>query len=189
LIQYHKEIYSLQHRLKSETSQNSEILRMNKHLTQELADRDSGIVVLQQKLSMTNDSLKTVVQQFNDTMVVVNRQKSTIAGMTIVMHTVYYVVGTKKELKKNGVVTNEGGFAGIGRTASMKENFNAACFTNGDMTQVRVIALNKRFDKLVTSHPSDSYVVTNNKKSDSLIIKDAASFWSTSKYLVVVVRN
>jgi hypothetical protein len=189
LIKYHKEIYSLQNKVKSENTQNNEIQRMNKHLTEELAERDSGIVVLQQKLLSTNDSLKTVVQQFNDSMLVMTRQKNKIQGMTTVMHMVYYVVGTNKELKKDGVVTNEGGFVGIGKTASIKKDFNAACFTNVDMTQVRVIALNKRFEKIVTNHPSDSYSVTDNKKSDSLIITDAVSFWSASKYLVVVVRN
>lgn len=189
LIQYHKEIYALRNKIKAENSQNNEIQRMNRHLSEELAERDSVIVVLQQKLLATNDTLKTVVQQFNDSMLVMTRQKNKIEGMTTVMHMVYYVVGTNKELKKDGVVTNEGGFVGIGKTASIKKDFNAACFTNADMTQVRVIALNKRFEKIVTNHPSDSYSVTDNKKSDSIIIKDAVSFWSASKYLVVVVRN
>jgi len=86
------------------------------------------------------------------------------------------------------VIIKKGGLAGIGSTAEVKQNFNSNYFTKADMTQIKVIPLNSKFEKLVTNHPAESYNVTDNKKSDSLIIKDPTAFWSTSKYLVVVVK-
>jgi len=189
LVRYHKEIYSLQDKLKRENAQNSEIERMNKHLSMELAEKDSDISYYQRELLSMNDSLKAVARQFNDTMVVVNRQKSTINDMTNEMHTIYYAVGSTKEFKKTGIITKTGGFIGIGRTTTLKQNFNGDYFTKGDMTQLHVIPLYSRFDKLVTVHPTDSYKVTDNKKSDSLTITDPSAFWSTSKYLVIVVQK
>ena len=44
--------------------------------------------------------------------------------------------------------------------------------------------------KIVTNHPSDSYEIeSEGDVTERIIIKDAAAFWSSSKYLVVVVEN
>jgi len=188
LLKYHREIYILEKKVTSMDSQNKEIKRMEQHLTQELAEKDSSIAMLQKELAGTNDSLRIVMKQFNDSMVVINSQKGTISTMTSQMNTVYYAVGTMKEFKKHGVIAKEGGFIGIGRGTEVKQNFNTSYFTKEDMTKLNVIPLNSRFEKLVTNHPTNSYTITNNTKSDSLIIKDPAAFWSASKYLIVVVK-
>ncbi|HXP48584.1 MAG TPA: hypothetical protein VN922_01455 [Bacteroidia bacterium] len=188
LLKYHREIYTLEKKLRSIDSKNKEIQKMETHLAQELAEKDSGIAVLQKRLAGMNDSLRTVINQFNDSMVVINRQKSAISDMTTQIHTVYYAIGTIKEFKKNGVITREGGFAGIGRNTEMKQDFNANYFAKDDMTKLNILPLNSKFEKLVTTHPKASYMVTNNSKADSLIIKDPVLFWSVSKYLVVVVK-
>jgi len=188
LIKYHREIYALENKIKSLNSKNKEVERMQVHLETELAEKDSTIAVLQNELARKNDTLRTVVKQFNDSMVVINQQHGTISNMTAQMHTVYYAVGTIKEFKKQGVITREGGFVGIGRSTEMKQDFNAGYFTKDDMTKLQVIPLRSKFEKIVTNHPASSYLVTNNKKSDSLIIKDPEAFWSSSKYLIVVVK-
>ena len=188
LLKYHREIFGLEKKLQFVNSQNAEIKKLEAHLSRELAEKDSGIAVLQRRLAGSNDSLTTIINQFNDSMVVISKQNSAISQMTTQLHTVYYAIGTTKEFKKKGVIIKKGGLAGIGSTTEVKQNFNSNYFTKGDLTQIHVIPLNSKFEKLVTNHPVESYAVTNNKKSDSLIIKDPATFWSTSKYLVVVVK-
>jgi hypothetical protein len=188
LLKYHHEIYSLEKKLNLVNSKNKEIQKMEAHLSEELTEKDSEIAVLQEQLVKTNDSLKAVVQQFNDSMLVINSLNGEITDMTTELNTVYYSVGTMKEFKKNGVVTKEGGIVGIGRTTEMKKNANTDYFTKADMKKLLVIPLMSKFEKLVTNHPSSSYTVTNNHKSDSLIIKYPGLFWSISKYLVVVVK-
>ena len=188
LLKYHREIYGLEKKLQLVNSQNAEIKKLEVHLSQELAEKDSGIAILQRRLAGSNDSLTTIMHQFNDSMVIISKQNSAISQMTTQLHTVYYAIGTTKEFKKKGVIIKKGGLAGIGSTAEVKQNFNSNYFTKADMTQIKVIPLNSKFEKLVTNHPAESYNVTDNKKSDSLIIKDPTAFWSTSKYLVVVVK-
>ncbi len=188
LLKYHREIYSLERKLKLVNSQNKELRKLEGHLSSELAERDSMITVLQGKLAKMNDSLVTVIKQFNDSMVVINKLNGKITDMTNEMNTVYYSIGTVKEFKKNGVITKEGGFAGIGRTTEMKKNFNTQYFTKADMEKLLVIPFMSKFEKLVTNHPASSYTITNNHKSDSLIIKYPGLFWSISKYLVVIVK-
>ena len=188
LLRYHHEIYSLEKKLNAVNSKNKEIQKMDAHLSVELTEKDSEIAVLQEQLVRANESLKAVVQQFNDSMLVINSLNGEITDMTAEMNTVYYSVGTMKEFKKNGVVTKEGGIAGIGRTTEMKKNFNTDYFTKADMEKLMMIPLMSKFEKLVTNHPSSSYTVTNNHRSDTLIIKYPGLFWSISKFLVVVVK-
>src|ERR1700744_1654089 len=68
LLKYHREIYALENKLRKIDSENKEIKKMENHLSQELAEKDSGIAVLQKQLAGKNDSLRNIVHQFNDSM-------------------------------------------------------------------------------------------------------------------------
>jgi DNA repair exonuclease SbcCD ATPase subunit len=183
-----KDIAFLERKLKRSNGQNEQLQKMIAHLTEELNEKDAQIASLQSQLGESNAALKDMISKFNDSMKVVANQKEQINQMTNDMNTVYYAVGTMKELKKQGVVTKEGGIVGIGGAAELKQNFNTTYFTKADLTNLHVVSLFSKFGKVVTNHPSDSYTVTNNKKSDSLLIKDPKSFWSQSKYLVIIVK-
>jgi len=183
-----KEIAALERKLKKSGNENAQLQKMIAHLTEQLNEKDAQIAALQSQLAESNANLKDMINKFNDSMQVVAKQKETINTMTTDMNTVYYAVGTTKELKKQGVIQKEGGIAGIGSTAELKQNFNASYFTKSDLTQLHVIPLFSKFAKVVTNHPTDSYRISGNNKSDSLIIKDAKSFWSQSKYLVIIVK-
>jgi hypothetical protein len=189
IIKNHKEINALENKLKAAGKQDMDLKIMVANLNKELNDQDAEIVELESRLSKSNDTLKLVVHQFNDTMVVVNRQKMEINSMTTEMNSVYYAVGTYKELKTKGVLTKEGRVIGLGGTPELKKDFNTSYFTAASKPELHTIPLYAKFSKLVTSHPSNSYKVTGDGKNDSFIITDPASFWSDSKYLVILVTQ
>jgi chromosome segregation ATPase len=188
IIKDNKEINRLSLQLKKMGKKDADLETMVAHLSQEIADKEAELTSLQFKYAAQNDSLKYVVRQFNDTMTVIDRQRADIANMTVEIHTVYYAIGTMKELKKQGVITKEGGIVGLGSTAKLKKNFNTAYFTKADMTQLHVLPLDDKFVKLVTDHPDASYKIQGNTKTDSLVITDPNAFWSDTKYMVVVVK-
>ncbi|MGZ3862301.1 MAG: Cbp1 family collagen-binding glycoprotein adhesin [Bacteroidia bacterium] len=101
----------------------------------------------------------------------------------------YYTAGTAKELRKNNVVQKEGGILGIGRTETLKPDFEKAGFTEIDTRQATGIVINGKKAKLITHHPIDSYEL---KKEDNdteyLTIKNPDRFWSASRYLVVETK-
>jgi len=188
IIKNNKEINSLAFQLKKMGKKDADLEAMVDRLNKEVSDKEMDIAQLQRGYASKSDSLQYIVRQFNDSMMVINRQKNNIAEMTAEMHTVYYAIGTLKELKKQGVITKEGGIAGIGRTAKLKQSFNTGYFTKADLTQLKVLPLDDKFVKLVTDHPNASYKVEGNTKADSLVITDPNAFWSDTKYMVVVVR-
>ncbi len=188
MLKNKREIAGLERKLKKSEGKNEELQKMIAHLTDELNEKDAQIAALQSQLAESNASLKDVIQKFNDSMEVISKQKEEISTITNDMNTVYYAIGTMKELKQKGVVTKEGGIAGIGSTTELKKDFNASYFTKADLTALNILPLYNKFEKLVTSHPTDSYKINGTGKSDTLVIKDAKSFWSQSKYLVIIVK-
>ncbi len=188
IIASNKEITALHAKLKKMGKKDAEMETMIAHMTLQLAQKDSEITMLQGNLAKANSDYREVTRQFNDSITVIQNQNARIASMTNEMNTVYYAVGTMKELKDNKVIDKSGGFAGIGRNAELKPDFNTGYFTKTDLTQLSVIPLNAKFKKLLSNHPSDSYKITGDKKADSLFITDHSSFWSENKYLVIAVK-
>ncbi|HTB06006.1 MAG TPA: hypothetical protein VK806_03560 [Bacteroidia bacterium] len=136
----------------------------------------------------------SVMKAAPDTTSVIKVPKTKAPEIASKSHAVYYVIGTIPELKKKGILSKKGVVASLDLDLQMKQDPNASYFTKGDMEKLHVIPINDRFYKLVTDHPKDSYRVTNNyhgfsnkSKPDSLFINDPTSFWSTSKYVVIVV--
>jgi len=115
------------------------------------------------------------------------RDKSQLADMQRnEMNSAFYAIGTSKELKTKGVLTKEGGVAGIGgvnklNTAALPTDY----FTAADITNTNEIAIGAKKATLATSHPEGSYRFENG--AEKLVITDPTKFWSISKYLVVVV--
>ncbi|MEO6883413.1 MAG: hypothetical protein ABI199_05240 [Bacteroidia bacterium] len=182
MIKNKREIYNLRKRLKSSNSKNEELQKMIEHLTEQLSEKDDEINSLKDQLSKANSSLTDLMKQFSDSVAEIQEEKQ-------VINTAYYAFGTAKELKKQGIIVKSGGIVGIGGTETLKSDFNKDYFTKIDITKNTAIPMYSKIENIVTVHPSGSYKITGNAKVDTLNIIDYKSFWSASKYLVVVVKQ
>ncbi len=138
-----------------------------------------------------------------DTMSLVNEQLSatnvaltdTVGQLTDYKNTVYYAVGTKKELMERGVVAKEGSkFLFFGGTHIVPaRDLNPEAFTRVDKTRDLTIAL-PREDKnyKIISRQSPQFLAASSLTQDgkkvhgSLQIESPEEFWAPSKYLIVV---
>jgi hypothetical protein len=109
-------------------------------------------------------------------------------------NTVYYAVGTKKELIENGVVTKEGSkFLVFGGTRlEPARNLNQEAFTAIDRTQVLSIPL-PRTDKRykIVSRQNPAYltggVTEKGEVTGGVVeIQSPEDFWAASRYLILV---
>lgn len=134
------------------------------------------------------DQLNTRVYALNDTL---NMKEETINEKTNELNKAFFTTGTYKDLKEKGLVAKEGGFLGIGRKESLKEDFPDSLFEMIDVTLLKTIPLHSKKAKLITEHPSGSYelVRENENTIASLEIKDPAEFWKISKYAVVEITK
>lgn len=183
LIQENKQkMAALNSKLKKSNLKIVELEKMIANLTNQLNDKDAEIASLQNQLASANEQLKVLFEEYN------NRIEE-LGEQTDKLNTAYYCYGTSKELKEQGVITKEGGFIGIGKTAKLSKDFNEDYFTQIDITLVQQVDLKSKKAKLITNHPSDSYTIEGEDgMADKLVITNPEKFWSASKYLVIMVE-
>jgi len=110
----------------------------------------------------------------------------------------YYIVGTRDQLKKMGILTEQGGGRVLfilwrtGKTLQPSRNLDPSLFTAIDTRQVTQIPLpSASAEYRIASLQDLSYVAEerhDNKYSGvpSLTITSPADFWRTSKFLVII---
>ncbi|MBL7939149.1 MAG: hypothetical protein JNL43_07310 [Flavobacteriales bacterium] len=180
LLAENKELIAkLRKQAKASATNIAELERTVADLEKTIADKDVEIAGLKEQLASTNSSLATLIDMYRDKSQVADMQRNE-------MNTAYYAVGTAKELKEKGVLSKEGGVAGIGgvnklNTADMPKDY----FKIIDITATPEIVLGGKKAKLSTAHPEGSYRIEGG--GAKLVITDPEKFWSISKYLVVVV--
>lgn len=180
-------IAKLQKQLESSTLKGGQLKKTIDNLTAQLEEKDKQLLALREELDKkdihiseldeTIGNLNTNVSNLSTD----NQQKAeTINAQDKQLNTAWYVFGTKKELKGQHIL--EGGKV-------MNGNFNKNYFTKVDIRNTTEIKLYSKSAKLLTAHPASSYSLTHDaSKQYVLRITNPQIFWSTSKYLVVLVK-
>ena len=182
-----RKIEELQSKLKSSSINSAKLKDAINSLTQQLNEKNVEIEKLRaqleekevkiQELSGTVSNLQTenaqVKQQRDETEQIARNQDAQL-------NTAWYVFGTSKELKKEGILS---------KGEVLQGNYNKNYFTQIDIRKVNVIPLESKSASILTNHPAGSYTLLKDSKGQyTLRITDVAKFWSVSKYLVVKVK-
>ena len=186
-------IADLQKKLKKSGSRIVQFEKMVASLSQQIETKDKELADLNTRLNNLNAEVATLNTSVS-TLTAQNEEKSQIiSDQTQKIHTAYYTKGTYKELESKNVLTKEGGFLGIGKEQKVTNNFNTDAFAKVDITQTKVIPIESKNAKVITTHPTDSYVLETKEQDKkyvtNLVINDPDQFWKASKYLVVMVQR
>ena len=174
-------IGSLSDKLKKSKSKIAGLEQMIATLQAQIDSKDGEIGALKASLEAKNIELSNIVMNLET----VEQESS---AKTEKLNTAFYAIGTKKELIERGVITKEGGFIGIGKTAKIKDNFNKNYFTKIDVSTTTVINIAAKKAKIVSNHPSNSYKLIGEKTIEKIEITNSEDFWASSKYLVIVIE-
>ena len=180
-------IAKLQKQLESSTLKGGQLKKTIENLTAQLEEKDKQLLALREELDKKDihiSELDETIGNLNtnvSNLSAYNQQKAeTINAQDKQLNTAWYVFGTKKELKGQHIL--EGGKV-------MNGNFNKNYFTKVDIRNTTEIKLYSKSAKLLTAHPASSYSLTHDaSKHYVLRITNPQIFWSTSKYLVVLVK-
>lgn len=142
-------------------------------LREELDKQDIHIMELDETINNLNTKSNRLASESSKKSEVINAQDKQI-------NTAWYVFGTKKELKNQHILEDN---------KVMTGNFNKNYFTKIDIRDLSEIKLYSKNVKVLTTHPSSTYtLVRDANKQYTLRITNPQIFWSTSKYLVVLVK-
>ena len=177
----------LQKQLANGTLKGAQLQKTIEGLQKQLEEKDAQLQTLREELDKKDIHIAALDETVNNLNTKTNRltaesnQKTeTINAQDKQIHTAWYVFGTKKELKEQSIIQD-------GKV--MTGNFNKNYFTKVDIRNLSEIKLYSKSAKLLTIHPSSSYsLVRDANKQYTLHITNSQLFWSTSKYLVVLVK-
>jgi len=176
----------------------------------ESEDRIKGLTTLSDSL---RSSLETTVQNYES---VLEAQRATITALTdqinqltadnvaltdtvnqlkTINNTVYYVIGTRDELIKKGIVVQEGGsrfpllFAKVGKTVVPARILDPSAFTpinKRSVTEIPFPDTDHEY-RIASRQDLDGLVAaTNGKIQGSLKIANPDKFWSSSRFLILI---
>jgi hypothetical protein len=175
-------ILALNNAVKLEKDKNSLFASRVSDLREEIAQSNREVYYLKEELNSMNASFDAIFKKYN-------LQNKKISDLNQKLNEVAYVIGSKSELLENGVLTKSGGLIGIGKTRKLNSDLNTDYFTYVSKYKFQKIPLGFKTVRLMTSHPTDSYRLSNsNEIIDSLIIINQNDFWRNSKFLVVEVK-
>jgi chromosome segregation ATPase len=174
-------IGALSEKLKNSNLKISGMQKMIENLQAALNLKDEEINELKNRIEGLNIELSNLSTNYKSL-------EEESASRMEALNTAYYAIGTSKELKEKKVIAKEGGFIGLGKSTKMTEDFNKEYFTKINIEKSTSINIGSRKAKLVTNHPRNSYKLVGEKPVERLEITNPREFWSSSKYLVIVIE-
>jgi DNA repair exonuclease SbcCD ATPase subunit len=184
-------ISKLQNLLAQSSFKNEQLkATMNKtirNLMKQLNEKDQQLQELRVELdakdihiSELDETINNLNTNVNDLQTQNTQNGETISAQDKQLNTAWFVFGTKNELKEQHII--EGGKV-------LQANFNKNYFTKIDIRSNREIKLYSKSARILTVHPSGSYSLSKDtNKQYVLKITNPQIFWSTSKYLVILVK-
>ena len=177
--------------LKKEVSQSKRNMKSLKalidNLQEKLEEKDGQIVELKKELGKVNVRVQTVERSFDSLAVSHARRGARIEQQTEVINTVFWATGNYTTLKEKKVISS-GGFLNARSGARISSDFNQDYFKSADRRKLLEIPIGTRNIHFATNHPSTSYeLVKTDFMIEKLTILDPDAFWSSSRYLVIVL--
>jgi hypothetical protein len=105
-------------------------------------------------LQTTVSGLQVTVQEGQDT---IRTQRQNLEDKRRTLATVYYVIGTKKDLTASGVIVAKGGVLGLGKTLVPSGHFNESLFRPLDTDEESVVRTGAAKVQVVSAQPAGSY--------------------------------
>ena len=128
--------------------------KMIRDMSAQLAEKKNEIARLRENLTQMGVEVETLTEQVavrSEQVETLNTEKVELENQ---LNTVYYIVGTEKELREAQII-NKQGF--IGRTLTVNKTNNLDSFTKTDSRLLSEVPIGQKKVSVVTTHPEESY--------------------------------
>ncbi|MCH5230918.1 MAG: hypothetical protein J1F43_03900 [Muribaculaceae bacterium] len=185
----HQLLAQMEKKMRDSGNQNAVLTKTIEQMKVRLDDQESHIAMLENRLSLANDSIANLNDQLAEKEMQVQVQtEAKDAAFNALdeadqqLNTVYYALGTNKELKQNDLLEKKF----LGATKVLKGDVNLNYFTAADKRVLTSIPTGAKKIKIWTNMPKDSYEeVKNADNTITLKITNPDEFWKFSPYLIV----
>ena len=180
-------INKLKQQVREGSFKSEQLKKIVEGLTQQMEEKDRQLTALREELDRKDIHIAELDEQVADLNTNVNnlteettKKTQTINTQDKQLNTAWFVFGTKKELKEQKILDDG---------EVLRSNFNKEYFTKIDIRIDKEIKLYSKSAQMLTDHPSTSYTLQRDANKQYILrITDPQLFWSTSKYLVILVK-
>ena len=186
-MQQNKELINkLKQQVRESSVKGGQLKKIIDNLTQQLETKDQQLQALREELDRKDIHIAELDEKVANLEEDNTKKDETISAQDKAINSAWFVFGTKDELKSQNILTKDGLFS---KTKVLSKDFNKDYFTKIDIRIDKEIKLYSKSAQIMTSHPAGSYTLQPDaNKQYVLRITDPEAFWSTSKYLVVLVK-
>ena len=185
LSENNAKIAELEERLNDSDLKNTKFQKTINRLKKDLKAKNEEITKLYKDLEAKNfriDSLlvenQIIGQRAAELTALSETQQAQLNAQDLALHTAYFFMGTRKELKANEINVKD-----------KDSGYRTSLFTPIDVRTFDRLETGSKSAKILTKHPEGSYELTRGEdKKYTLVIKNPTSFWNASKYLIIQVR-
>lgn len=178
-------IAELEQRLQKSGIRVAGLQRMITTLKKDVADKETMVTELNGRV----DSLQTQVtglqgevQQSQET---IHARDQQLEERRTELATIYFKIGTKKELKDSGVIVSTGGFLGMGKSVQLTGKFDENEFTRLDTDAETLIHTQAPKARVLSAQPASSYELKLDGEEMELHILDVREFRKV-KHLIIM---
>ena len=171
-----RKISNLEQKLKASGGNNNELQKMITYLQDQMLAKDLELAKLNDKLDALNIEVKNLSATLDTVKTESSKKSKIIEEQIIEINTAYYVYGTEKELREQNILTKAGGFIGIGKSTTLKQDFDVNYFTKVDIRELNEIILQTEEAKIITNHPTNSYKLIGDKAIEKINLKNLFQF-------------
>ena len=189
LARNHALLSQMEKKMRDSGNQNAVLTKTIEQMKQRLEQQDNQIVILENQLAVANDSIVNLNEQVAATeeQVQIQTEAKNAAfnaynEADAALNTVYYAMGTNKELKENDLLEKKF----LGATKVMQGDVNLNYFTKADKRTLTSIQTGAKKIKILTNMPEVSYKeVKNADNTITLNITNPQEFWKYTDYLII----
>ncbi|MBR8535144.1 hypothetical protein KDU71_06210 [Carboxylicivirga sediminis] len=194
MLQNKEQISKLEKQLQQSGANNTNLNKLVKRLNSQLKDKTVEIIRLQQKLesqSLQIDDLNFTIEGLQIVLDSLEGVKyatqQALDETTEKLYRAYYVFGTKKELKEQEILSNDGF---LSKAKLLAEGYSQDYFTTIDYRELDSLNVYMAKAKILSNHPESSYTLEASEEGAMVLkISDKESFWSMSRHLVIQVSK
>jgi hypothetical protein len=180
-----KTIGRLNQKLAKSGSEVTSFKKLIAQLNEDIETKEEEVSYLKENLTAANFTIEILNEMLDSAEFRNEIQSDLIQMQSDEMNTVYYAIGSFKDLEEAGVVEKKGGIVGIAGSKQLKSDFNKDFFAQIDLTRTRLIPVNSEKVNIVTAHPPETYELVGEEEK-TLKILEPMPFWEASKYLVII---
>ena len=184
---------SMEAKVKASGNENSVQAKTITQLRQRLEQQDAKIAQLENDLSAAKEEISNLNTQVAETQEQVKTEtaakeeaQAAAEAAAAEANTVYYAIGSNKELKQKGLLEKKF----LGATKVLKGQFDASYFVKADKRTLTSIPTNAKKVKIWTNMPEGSYRIVGEKDGPKTVeIVNPARFWSLTSHLIIQTDN